>query len=95
MPFATKDIIEQYLIYTYPYGVFGRIDDILPQLEMREIDGIIHYTQTFCFRQIEDLIFRNKINIPFLTLEGDRPGKLDARSRMRLEAFINMLKYRK
>ena len=95
MPFGTEDIIEQYLLYTYPYDVFGRIDDIIKELPKRRVDGIIHYTQTFCFRQIEDLIFREKINMPFLTLEGDRPGKLDARSRMRLEAFINMLRFRK
>ncbi len=92
MPFETADIFEQYLAYTYPYGVFARLKDIKEQLEQREVDGIIHYTQTFCFRQIEDLIFREKIKKPFLTLEGDRPGKLDARSRMRIEAFINMLK---
>ncbi|MDD4562517.1 MAG: 2-hydroxyacyl-CoA dehydratase, partial [Syntrophomonadaceae bacterium] len=43
------------------------------------------------YRQIEDLIFREKLDLPFLTLEGDRPGRVDARTRMRLEAFINML----
>lgn len=93
MPYTTEDILEQYLQYTYPYGAFARLEDIIPQLKERKIDGVIHYTQTFCFRQIEDLIFREKINLPFLTLEGDRPGKMDARTRMRLEAFINMLKY--
>ncbi len=62
------------------------------QIAQRHIDGVIHYTQTFCYRQIEDLIFREKLDLPFLTLEGDRPGRVDARSRMRLEAFINMLK---
>ncbi|MBO8159843.1 2-hydroxyacyl-CoA dehydratase [Thermosyntropha sp.] len=92
MPFSSEDIFEQYLKYTYPYGAFARLDDILEQISLRRVDGVIHYTQTFCFRQIEDLIYREKIKIPFLTLEGDKPGKLDARSRMRLEAFINMLK---
>lgn len=92
MPFTSEDIFEQYLKYTYPYGAFARLDDILEELEKRKVDGVIHYTQTFCFRQIEDLIYREKIKIPFLTLEGDKPGKLDARSRMRLEAFINMLR---
>lgn len=92
MPFESKDIYEQYLLYTYPYGVFARLQDIEKELSLRKVDGIIHYTQTFCFRQIEDLIFREKLKMPFLTLEGDRPGKVDARSRMRLEAFVNMLK---
>lgn len=95
MPFDTADIYEQYLKYTYPYGAFARLNDILEQINLRQIDGIIHYTQTFCFRQIEDLIYREKIKVPFLTVEGEGPGKLDGRSRMRIEAFINMLKYKK
>jgi len=59
---------------------------------LRELDGIIHYTQSFCFRGIEDIVIRKELNIPVLTLEGDRPGNLDARTRLRLEAFIDMLK---
>jgi len=92
MPFDTNDIVEQYCQYTYPYGAFARLEDIQDQLALRKVDGIIHYTQTFCFRQIEDIIYRQKIKLPFLTLEGDKPGKMDARSRMRLEAFVSMLK---
>lgn len=92
MPFATEDMVEQYCQYTYPYGAFARLEDMEQQLAQRKVDGIIHYTQTFCFRQIEDIIYRQKLNLPFLTLEGDKPGKMDARSRMRLEAFISMLK---
>ncbi|MEQ8236779.1 MAG: 2-hydroxyacyl-CoA dehydratase [Syntrophomonadaceae bacterium] len=92
MPFNTGDIVEQYRQYTYPYGAFARLDDIIAQLELRRVDGIIHYTQTFCFRQIEDIIYREKIRLPFITLEGDQPGRLDARSRMRLEAFVSMLR---
>lgn len=93
MPSGSHDLVEQYRNYTYPYGAFARLEDIGEQLELRRVDGIIHYTQTFCFRQIEDMIYRKRINLPFLTLEGDKPGRVDARSRMRLEAFINMLKY--
>jgi len=92
MPFDTNDIVEQYCQYTYPYGAFARLEDIQDQIALRKVDGIIHYTQTFCFRQIEDIIYRQKIKLPFLTLEGDKPGKMDARSRMRLEAFVSMLK---
>jgi Benzoyl-CoA reductase/2-hydroxyglutaryl-CoA dehydratase subunit, BcrC/BadD/HgdB len=92
MPFATEDMVEQYCQYTYPYGAFARLADMEGQLAQRKVDGIIHYTQTFCFRQIEDIIYRQKLNLPFLTLEGDKPGKMDARSRMRLEAFVSMLK---
>jgi benzoyl-CoA reductase/2-hydroxyglutaryl-CoA dehydratase subunit BcrC/BadD/HgdB len=92
MPFDTSDIVEQYSRYTYPYGAFARLEDIQQQLAQRKVDGLIHYTQTFCFRQIEDIIYRQKLNLPFLTLEGDKPGKIDARSRMRLEAFVSMLR---
>lgn len=92
MPNPAEDIFAQYLEYTYPYGAFARLADIEEQLELRQVDGIIHYTQTFCFRQIEDIVFRERLHLPFLTLEGDQPGQLDARSRLRLEAFVNMLK---
>jgi len=87
----TPDIVEQYRVYTYPYGVFGRISDIAAEAERRNLDGIIHYVQSFCFRQIEDMIFREKLSLPVLTIEGDRPGKVDARTRLRIDSFIEML----
>lgn len=91
MPLAAKDIYEQYLLYSYPYGAFARLGNILPELAKRNIDGIIHYTQTFCYRQIEDIIYRQRLPLPVLSLEGERPGAVDMRTRMRLEAFITML----
>lgn len=92
MPFDTDDIVEQYQLYTYPYDIFARIGDIEKEVERRNLDALIHYTQSFCFRQIEDIIIREKIDIPILTLEGDNPTQLDARSRMRVDSFIDMLK---
>jgi benzoyl-CoA reductase/2-hydroxyglutaryl-CoA dehydratase subunit BcrC/BadD/HgdB len=91
MPGVSNNIVEQYIKYTYPYGAFARLEDIQAEVARRNVDGIIHYTQSFCYRQIEDLIFREKLDLPFLTLEGDRPGRVDARTRMRLEAFVKML----
>lgn len=91
MPFDTDDIVEQYARYTYPYDIFARIDDIKREVERRHLDGIIHYTQSFCFRQIQDLIIRRKIDVPILTLEGDFPTRLDARTKVRIESFIEML----
>ncbi|ABZ83078.1 2-hydroxyglutaryl-coa dehydratase subunit, putative [Heliomicrobium modesticaldum Ice1] len=91
MPFDEDDIIEQYRRYTYPYSIFDRIDDINREVARRRVDGIIHYTQSFCYRQIEDIILRQRTAVPVLTLEGDRPGPLDARSRMRIDAFLDML----
>lgn len=92
MPFATDDIVEQYRQYTYPYGVFGRIKDIQAEIDRRNLDGIIHYVQSFCFRQIEDIILREKLDVPIITIEGDKPGKIDARTRLRLDSFLEMLR---
>ncbi|MFH1715198.1 MAG: 2-hydroxyacyl-CoA dehydratase [Elusimicrobiota bacterium] len=87
-----KEYIKQYLDYTYPYSVFNRIEDIQTEIKRRGLKGIIHYVQSFCHRQAEDIVFRKQLDIPILTLEEDRPGKLSARSKVRLEAFINMIK---
>ncbi len=92
MPGPSADLVEQYLAFTYPYDVFGRIEDIEAQVKRRGIQGLIHYTQSFCFRQIQDLVLRQKLNLPILTIEGDRPGRLEARTRMRLEAFIDVIR---
>lgn len=92
MPFDTADLIEQYALYTYPYDIFWRLEDISREIEKRNIQGIIHYAQSFCYRQIQDLIIRRKLNVPILTIEGDRPIHLDARTKMRIDSFIEMLK---
>jgi len=92
IPSQSEDFVEQYRKYTYPYGIFYRLEDIEREIERRSIDGIIHYAQSFCFRQIEDLIIRERLSLPVLTLEGDMPNILDARTRMRLDAFLEMLR---
>jgi len=92
MPVPVEDIVEQYRQYTYPYGVFGRIDDIRTQIDLRGVDGIVHYVQSFCFRQIEDMIFREKLDVPILTIEGDKPGKVDARTKLRIDSFLEMIR---
>jgi benzoyl-CoA reductase/2-hydroxyglutaryl-CoA dehydratase subunit BcrC/BadD/HgdB len=95
MPWESASLVEQYRRYTYPYDIFTRLDDIEVELVRRRVDGVIHYVQSFCFRQIEDLIVRKRLKVPVLTLEGDRPGPLDARTRIRLEGFVEMVKARK
>ena len=92
MPNEVADIVTQYQLYTYPYGVFGRLEDIQEEIDKRNIDGVIHYVQSFCYRQIEDMIFREKLNVPLLTIEGDKPGKIDARTKLRIDSFVEMLK---
>ncbi len=92
MPSFEKGLYEQYLDYTYPYDIFRRIEDIKREIKKREIRGLIHYVQSFCFRTLEDLIIRKEINIPILTIEGDKPQPMDARTKIRLEAFTEMLR---
>jgi len=91
MPWKTADLVEQYRLYTYPYSVYGRLEDVQGEIDRRGIDGIIHYAQAFCFRQIEDILFRKRLGVPVLTLEGDKPGLIDQRTRIRIEAFVEML----
>jgi len=95
MPHGKTNIVGQYLAYTYPYSVEGRLADIRKAINERNIDGLIHYTQTFCYRQIYDILLREDLPVPILTLEGDRPGPLDSRTALRIETFIQMLKDRK
>lgn len=89
------DLLEQYARYTYPYDVFGRLADICREVERRRLDGVIHYVQAFCFRQIQDQLIRRSVPCPVLTLEGDAPGPLEARNRLRLEAFLETLESRR
>lgn len=89
------DLLSQYLAYTYPYSVFGRLEDINHHIALRSLDGLIHYVQSFCFRQIQDTLIKRSVGIPVLTLEGDAPGPLDARSQLRVEAFLESLVARK
>lgn len=95
MPYLKQNIVEQYASFSYPYGAFFRLKDIKKELKRRKVDGVIHYTQSFCFRQIENLIFREGIDLPFLNIEGDRPGGLDARTKLRIESFVEMLYQRR
>ena len=92
MPHHSQNLLQQYLAYTYPYDIFGRIKDIQQAVEQRRLDGLIHYTQTFCFRQVQDLLIRKHLALPILTLEGDRPRPIDNRTKFRIEAFIDVLR---
>jgi benzoyl-CoA reductase/2-hydroxyglutaryl-CoA dehydratase subunit BcrC/BadD/HgdB len=92
MPYPDLDLVEQYLRYTYPYEIAGRLADLKEAVATRRLDGLVHYTQSFCFRQMFDQILREEIGVPILTIEGDRPGKLDSRTRLRLEAFVDVLR---
>ncbi len=92
MPHFGADLVEQYYRYTYPYDIGVRLQDVQAAIEERRLDGLIHYTQSFCFRQMYDRILRETLEVPILTIEGDRPAALDSRTRMRLEAFVDVLR---
>ena len=91
MPEPGKSLAEQYTNYTYPYSIEGRICDIENETEKRRIDGIIHYVQAFCHRAIGDIVFRKRLPVPILTLEGNTDFALTQHLKTRLEAFIDML----
>lgn len=90
MPHLAPDILDQYLLYTYPYSVWDRLEDIQPQLALRKVDAVISYTQSFCHLQIDNILLKKHIQLPFLTLEGDRPEEMDGRTILRLESFFEV-----
>lgn len=91
IPSDNTDYIQRYVEYSYPYDVFGRVEDIANAVKERKLDGIIHYVQSFCYRQMQDIIIRKSIDCPILTIEGDAPSGIDARTKIRIESFLEML----
>ena len=92
MPYLETDIIDQYHRFTYPKDIFCRIKDIKLAITERKIDGLIAYTQSFCHRQLDLISLKKHIDIPILQIEGDQPGKIDSRTKLRIESFIEMLR---
>jgi benzoyl-CoA reductase/2-hydroxyglutaryl-CoA dehydratase subunit BcrC/BadD/HgdB len=95
MPGPAADLAAQYAAYTYPYSIHGRLHDITAEVRRRRVEGIIHYVQAFCHRGIGDIIFREELGLPVLTLEGNADFFLNAHNRTRVEAFLDMLQRRK
>ncbi len=85
------DLASQYAAYTYPYSTYYRLADVKTQIKKRHVQGIIHYAQTFCHRQIESIIFREELPVPVLTIEADKPGPIEPRNKTRIEAFIEQV----
>jgi len=85
------NVYEQYYDYTYPYDTEFRIKELKKQISERKLDGIIHYTQAFCYRALADIVLKEELDIPILNVEGDKLNVLDARTKLRLEAFLDML----
>ncbi len=91
MPEPGNSLAEQYSNYTYPYSIYHRLNDITAELERRQVDGVIHYVQAFCHRGIGDIIFRDSLKLPILTLEGNDDFYLTQHIKTQIEAFLDML----
>jgi benzoyl-CoA reductase/2-hydroxyglutaryl-CoA dehydratase subunit BcrC/BadD/HgdB len=91
MPEPGKSLADQYSNYTYPYSIQERIKDIKREIQQRRVDGVIHYVQAFCHRGIGDIVFREAIDRPVLTLEGNADFFLNSHVKTRIEAFLDMI----
>lgn len=86
-----ETLAERYAAYTYPYGAVTRAAVIKREIARRGINGLIHYVQSFCYHQLDDIVIREMAGVPVLRLEADKPGPMDGRTAVRLEAFIETL----
>jgi benzoyl-CoA reductase/2-hydroxyglutaryl-CoA dehydratase subunit BcrC/BadD/HgdB len=94
MPYLKDNIVDQYLAFTYPYTVTERLEDILFEAHKRSVNGIISYSQSFCHRQIDNILLKKNLSYPFITIEGDQPVVLDERTKLRLESFLDIIRFR-
>jgi benzoyl-CoA reductase/2-hydroxyglutaryl-CoA dehydratase subunit BcrC/BadD/HgdB len=95
MPGEPQNLAEQYCNYTYPYSTEERIRDIKSAIEERRVDAVIHYVQAFCHRAISDILFRQALDVPILTIEGNNGFFLSQHLRTRIEAFLDILRQRR
>ena len=91
----SEGLVDKYLNYTYPYDIDFRIKYIKEEIDARNLDGLIHYTQAFCHRAMDDINIKSEIEIPVLHIEGDKSNTLDSRTKLRIETFVDMLKDKK
>ncbi|MGD1119622.1 MAG: 2-hydroxyacyl-CoA dehydratase [Dehalococcoidales bacterium] len=94
MPEPGASLAEQYSNYTYPYSLQERLKVIRDEIRKRRIDGVIHYVQAFCHRGIGDIVIRDAVDLPLLTLEGNADFYLSGHLKTRLEAFLDMIQRR-
>lgn len=88
-----KTLPETFLDYTYSRPAAVRVREVARQVRERDLAGVIHYVQSFCHRQIHDMVLRQELSVPVLTVEADRPGAVDGRTRTRIEAFLEQLSH--
>lgn len=86
-----RSLAESYRDYSFSGPIETRIEVIKRELEKRSVDGVIHYTQFACHHTLEDEIFREYLDYPILTVQGDLPRPTPEQIVLRLEAFSEML----
>ncbi|MEA3293556.1 MAG: 2-hydroxyacyl-CoA dehydratase family protein, partial [Euryarchaeota archaeon] len=86
-----QGLAKSYKDYSFAGPIKSRIKIINHELQKRRVDGVIHYTQFACHHTLEDEIFRDYLDYPFLTVQGDLPGSTPEQLKLRLEAFSEML----
>jgi len=85
------ELARSYSTYSFARPVEFRLKALKHELKKRRIDGIVHYTQFTCHHILEDGLFRQELDWPMLTVQGDLPGETPAQIRLRLEAFGELL----
>lgn len=86
-----KELARDYCNYTFARPLDFRISFLQKELEKRDVDGVIHYTQFACHHTLEDEILRSELDYPTLTIQGDLPGRTPEQIKLRLEAFREVL----
>ncbi|MEM2976903.1 MAG: 2-hydroxyacyl-CoA dehydratase family protein [Thermoplasmata archaeon] len=85
------EMARSYATYTFARPVEYRLSFLKRELRRRGVDGVIHYAQFTCHHLLEDPLFREELDLPMLTVQGDLPGETPAQVRLRLEAFAELL----
>lgn len=86
-----EELAKNYCNYTFSRNLEFRLDFLERELEKRKVDGVIHYTQFACHHLLEDEVMRDRLNYPFLTIQGDMPKRTPEQVKLRLEAFSEMM----
>jgi hypothetical protein len=86
-----NELAKNYSTYTFARTLEFRLNFLEKELKKRKVDGVIHYTQFACHHLLEDDVLRERLNYPFLTIQGDLPGYTPKQAILRLEAFSEML----
>ncbi|MCL7413291.1 MAG: 2-hydroxyacyl-CoA dehydratase family protein [ANME-2 cluster archaeon] len=88
---SLDSLASSYRDYSFAGPLKNRVRLIQDELLRRRVDGVIHYTQYACHHTLEDEIFRQHLDYPILTVQGDLPRPSTEQLKLRLEAFAEML----